>query len=1101
MKKCVKKKAGRRPVQFLRLSVASWNVRSLVESSGDARVCRKRPTMQIACLDRKLDLLALELERYNVAICGVQETKWFGKDVWQAGKWTFLHSGRPLPNDDGDSARRGEGVGLLMNEESTRAWRLAGEQWRAVSSRVMSARFNLSSARAGESLPAGYRRSRSSLFMTVVNVYAPTAKAPPSVKERFVLDLQTVLNDVPTSDVLVVVGDLNARVGVRAGGCDSALWPDVAGPFGLGQCNEAGEDLLLLCGAHRLAIMNTWFRKRFYGTWMHPATKEHHLIDYVLMRSDQRSCCHDVQVMRGATCWTDHCMVRAKIVLDVGHRKFYPKPSRPPRPFAVHCLKDDKVQEKFAERVSKLLHSDAAVGGSAGEGTTEGRWARLQECLCTAASEVIGHGRRKQPDWFKESESTLLPLLAARNVARKVLLQKGTPAARHHFRSSQNAVQEAVRNAKEKWIESLALRAESSSCTHGDRWRCIQQLQGVAAGRRCLRPMAVLDEHGNMTRDPADTCARWCRHFTGVLNICSAFDEAVLDSLPARPVMHCLDTPPTIYELHAALGKMQLGKAGGQSGILPEMLLHGGDDFHSALHQLLLDIWRDRSVVAAWRNAVVVPIPKKGDARVCDNWRGISLLDVAGKVFARILQDRLSTLAEDVLPDSQCGFRKGRGCIDMVFSARQLVEKSIEHDTPLYVLFVDLKKAYDSVPRAALWQVLQKLGVPPTMLDVIRSLHDGMIAKVRVNGDLTDDISVTNGLRQGCTLAPTLFTLYFSVVVNHWRAQCPEAGVSVLYKIGRRLVGDRTAKSRLSTVTATESQFADDAALYATTRANFEHMTAQFIACARQWGLTVSIQKTKGMAVGNHAIQTPVSVTPTDTIEIVDDFPYLGSIVSSSGSLATELTTRLAKASRAFGCLRAPIFTDRTLTIKTKRLVYTAVVLPTLLYGAETWPLKAEHIRRLNAFHHACLRTILGLSRLVQWKERLSSEAVGRLVGVDHDMADIVRKHRLRWLGHVARMNDDRLPKRLLFGELLATRPRHGPRKRWRDVVSSDLTVLDLTASSWYAAAQDRQSWRTLCQQKKDRIEEPRVACPACHRDFRRQSDLTRHAPFCKATT
>ena len=78
----------------------------------------------------------------------------------------------------------------------------------------------------------------------------------------------------------------------------------------------------------------------------------------------------------------------------------------------------------------------------------------------------------------------------------------------------------------------------------------------------------------------------------------------------------------------------------------------------------------------------------------CDNWRGISLLDVVGKVFSWIVQDRLVVMAEKLLPESQCGFRKGRGCIDMLFAARQLAEKSRERADSL---FVDLKKAYDSV--------------------------------------------------------------------------------------------------------------------------------------------------------------------------------------------------------------------------------------------------------------------------------------------------------------------------------------------------------------------------------------------------------------------
>ena len=233
-----------------------------------------------------------------------------------------------------------------------------------------------------------------------------------------------------------------------------------------------------------------------------------------------------------------------------------------------------------------------------------------------------------------------------------------------------------------------------------------------------------------------------------------------------------------MQELHRALSKKKLGKAGGQSGIVPEMLLHGGSDLHQALHQVLLDMWQSQSVVAEWRNAVVVPIPKKGDIRVCDNWRGISLLDVAGKVFARVLQDRLRAVVEEVLPDSQCGFCKGRGCIDMVFCARQLFEKSIEDDCSLYVLFVDLKKAYDSIPRAALWQVLKKLGVPPTMLSVIRSFHEGMVAKVRVNGELSEDILVKNGLRQGsCSYAIHLILQCgdesVAFAVPRGRCKCP----------------------------------------------------------------------------------------------------------------------------------------------------------------------------------------------------------------------------------------------------------------------------------------------------------------------------------------
>ena len=87
-----------------------------------------------------------------------------------------------------------------------------------------------------------------------------------------------------------------------------------------------------------------------------------------------------------------------------------------------------------------------------------------------------------------------------------------------------------------------------------------------------------------------------------------------------------------------------------------------------------------------WKNAEVVPIPKKGGLLHCDNWRGISLLDVVGKVFARVIQERLQVIAEHILQDSQCGFRKGRGCCDMFFVARQLLEKAREHQDSLFTL-------------------------------------------------------------------------------------------------------------------------------------------------------------------------------------------------------------------------------------------------------------------------------------------------------------------------------------------------------------------------------------------------------------------------------
>ena len=245
-----------------------------------------------------------------------------------------------------------------------------------------------------------------------------------------------------------------------------------------------------------------------------------------------------------------------------------------------------------------------------------------------------------------------------------------------------------------------------------------------------------------------------------------------------------LDSPPSEEELFEALCKMKIKKAGGKSGILPELVIHGGPELWGRILKLMEQVWKEGEVVSAWCDAVIVPIPKKGDLRSCDNWRGISLLDVVGKVMARILKKRLEVVADQIIPESQCGFRKGHGCIDMIFVARQLIEKVREHNEALYILFVDLRKPYNSIPRQSLWKVLVKCGVLPRMLAVVKSFHEGMQAEVRIGSNTTEKFEVRNGLRQGCTIAPLLFNIYFSGVVANWRGEWAGEGANVLYKIG-----------------------------------------------------------------------------------------------------------------------------------------------------------------------------------------------------------------------------------------------------------------------------------------------------------------------------
>ena len=167
---------------------------------------------------------------------------------------------------------------------------------------------------------------------------------------------------------------------------------------------------------------------------------------------------------------------------------------------------------------------------------------------------------------------------------------------------------------------------------------------------------------------------------------------------------------------------------------------------------------------------------------------------------------------------------------------------------------------------------------------------------------------------------------------------------------------------------------------------------------------------------------------------------------------------RLAQASKAFGALRKAVFMDKTLSLSIKRRLYNACVLPVLLYGADCWTPLVRHNKKLNSFHHRCIRIILGISNRQQWSERITMMEIRRRWGDTELATDKIRVKRLEWLGHLARMPDERLPKSVLFGWLPEPRPRCGPRKRWRDVLRQDLKFIDVAETDWYRESRRMES-------------------------------------------
>ena len=260
---------------------------------------------------------------------------------------------------------------------------------------------------------------------------------------------------------------------------------------------------------------------------------------------------------------------------------------------------------------------------------------------------------------------------------------------------------------------------------------------------------------------------RWAEYFDGVLNRPSSISDKAINRLPQVECNPLLDELPTVSETVKAIKLLSSGKASGSNAIPAEIYKAGGPPVAEKLTELFHIIWRKEAIPQEFKDATIIHLFKrKGNPQVCDNHRGISLLSVAGKILARVLRNQLNEHLEQsgLLPESQCGFRKDRGTIDMIFTARQLQEKCQEQNVDLYI--VDLTKAFDTVSHEGLWKIMAKFGCPAKFIAVVRQFHDGMLARVQNDGEFSDPFPVTNGDKQGCVLVSTLFSIMFSAILT-----------------------------------------------------------------------------------------------------------------------------------------------------------------------------------------------------------------------------------------------------------------------------------------------------------------------------------------------
>ena len=482
---------------------------------------------------------------------------------------------------------------------------------------------------------------------------------------------------------------------------------------------------------------------------------------------------------------------------------------------------------------------------------------------------------------------------------------------------------------------------------------------------------------------------------------------------------------------------MKNSKAPGEDNIPSELIKEAGEKFWERLHQIVLMVWNEKMLPEQWKTGVMIPIHKKGSKLVCENYRGICLLNTAYNVFAKILYDSLAACTEEIIGEYQGGFRPGRSTIDQIFTIRQILEKAYEYNIIVHQLFVDFKQAYDSLDRHAFYVIMEELGIPMKLIRLTKATLTDTRCKVLIQNALSDPFDIDTGFKQGDGLSTLLFNLALEKVVRamsiNWNG--------TIFNTSKQLTA-----------------FADNTDLLCRGVLKLKESLVEMDEEAKKVGLIVNESKTKYLVIDrSQGSRIGQNITMNDyNFEVVQSFKYLGSVINVANDMDEELKTRTMQANRCFYALKH-LFRSNLLNIATKYRLYKTLVRAVATYACETWTLTVSQENMLRCFERKIQRSICGPIKVGDtWRIRTNMELV-EIFGSEN-IVSVIKAARLRWAGHVMRMSDDRVPKKVLVNRVGGTRPRGRPKKRWIDCVESDLK--ELGVRNWKVAAEDRQKWR-----------------------------------------
>ncbi len=671
----------------------------------------------------------------------------------------------------------------------------------------------------------------------------------------------------------------------------------------------------------------------------------------------------------------------------------------------------------------------------------EEEWQWMRDHVVQIAEEVCGaqcgNRRRKKTPWW--SEEVKLAVKKKQEAWKAKELDRSEQNIREYRRQKSN-VMKVVKTEKIRTMMEMADKLEEDF--GGNKKMIYGMIKEKRVDKEKQRFMKYKD---GVTNDPETVKDMWKSYFKNLLNVSQQTSVEDNNSERADEKEEC---PITKEEVNQAIKGMKNGKSPGADEFSVEMIKAGGPTGVNWMYRVVKAAWDQKRVPNDWLRGVIVPIFKKGDRKECNNYRGITLQSQGAKIYERVIERRVRNIVEPKLREEQYGFRRGRSTIDLIFALRQIMERRWEEGKALYMVFLDLEKAYDHLPREKVWTCLQQKGVSNTLVERIKSMYQRCESCVQTSHGLSEWFKVSIGLRQGSVLSPILF----DVVMDE-----------MLRRVDPRMEEEEGQGTKTLI-------YADDIVELGDSAEEVQQKVNKWNEVTEEFGMKVSIVKSELLVLqrGKKSLRHKNRIKLRGVeLQEKEEFQYLGSMVTNEAKMENEVKRRVGLAEKFYQKVRKLVWNEQ-FPKKCKMLLYKQYYLPILTYGAVTWPMGWKEESAVQAAEMKFIRSVAGVTKL----DKIRSSVIRKKVGVE-SLKFKMGKDRLRWYGHMRRMEDNRIPRQAF--EIVNGKRRVGrPRDRWQDQVQADVeergeewSVVD--RERWW---EDRNKWRELVSRQEKDIQE-----------------------------